>query len=434
MADGDQQVAMLGESHVSHAQCINENGEMITVEQTHVVDNGEVGEDILQQALDEATEGYDNTDVEYTTEENIAVVADSGGTLSDANGVTYSYVTAVPAESQTLATACQAQPGQSLIRISPGTQVAGVNQVVALQRPTDTNNVDTIAVTTQQQQLEQEPQVVQVVRQQPGVVHQVMAPAQGVQTSVIEGISTQGLPQIQQTHVQLSQTDSGTPGSITVLTNTGAGGEPLGSSGNPIRIIQQGNKYTSVQQLTPEQVAQIMQVVQQQQLAQTTTQGGGSSVLFNPQTQTRIVYRVIYPSELHSKTTGTPGTIVTGTSSKIVGPKTITVPKQMLTLGTQRRPYRKRIKEEDDKVDGPELTREEKETKKKHRPRTRSGRVSRPPKHMVQDYKHIHHLDWEEDQDDSDGGYSDYKVSDEESSKRDSSRESALLDNSMYIF
>jgi hypothetical protein len=35
---------------------------------------------------------------------------------------------------------------------------------------------------------------------------------------------------------------------------------PLGSSKNPIRIIQQGNKYTSMQQLTSEQLSQIMQV------------------------------------------------------------------------------------------------------------------------------------------------------------------------------
>ena len=39
----------------------------------------------------------------------------------------------------------------------------------------------------------------------------------------------------------------------------------------------------------------------------------------------------------------------------------------------------------------------------------------RPPKHMVSDYKHIHPLDWKEDYDDDDGGYSDYKAeSDEE--------------------
>jgi len=35
---------------------------------------------------------------------------------------------------------------------------------------------------------------------------------------------------------------------------------PLGSSQNPIRIIQQGNKYTSLQKLSQEQLGQIMQV------------------------------------------------------------------------------------------------------------------------------------------------------------------------------
>jgi len=35
---------------------------------------------------------------------------------------------------------------------------------------------------------------------------------------------------------------------------------PLGSSQNPIRIIQQGNKYTSMQELSQEQLSQIMQV------------------------------------------------------------------------------------------------------------------------------------------------------------------------------
>jgi hypothetical protein len=43
------------------------------------------------------------------------------------------------------------------------------------------------------------------------------------------------------------------------------------------------------------------------------------------------------------------------------------------------------MREEEEKVDGPELTREEKEARKKHRPRTRSGRVSKPPKHMMKD-------------------------------------------------
>ena len=50
-------------------------------------------------------------------------------------------------------------------------------------------------------------------------------------------------------------------------------------------------------------------------------------------------------------------------------------------------------------------------------PRTRSGRVSKPPRHMVKDYKRLHHLDFAQpDLDDSDGGYSDYQISDAEDS------------------
>ncbi|XP_013404601.1 zinc finger protein 839 [Lingula anatina] len=183
---------------------------------------------------------------------------------------------------------------------------------------------------------------------------------------------------------------------------------PLGTSDNPIRIVQQGNQYTSLQQLSAEQVAQIMQVLQNQHVAKKTQESSsGSSVLFNPQTNTRIVYRVIQPSELHKNGSG-----LISTPSQLT--RTISQQTPGSVTGTKRQ-YRKRHKgEDDDKTDGPELSKEEKEERKKHRPRTRSGRVSKPPKHMVQDYKHIHPVDWDEDMDDSDGGYSDFKYSEEE--------------------
>ncbi|OWF43836.1 uncharacterized protein LOC110459172 [Mizuhopecten yessoensis] len=190
-----------------------------------------------------------------------------------------------------------------------------------------------------------------------------------------------------------------------------ASGAPLGSSQNPIRIIQQGNQYTPVQHLTTEQLQQIMQVVQEQQVAKSTAQEG-SSILYNPQTNTRIVYRVIYPSELHKS--GGSGTPITLQSQ---GQQTVVLSQ------SSRRPYKKRKLEEDpDKQqDGPDLSKEEKELRKKHRPRTRSGRISKPPKHMVKDYKHIHVLDWDEDYDDSDGGYSDFKYSEDEREEREGS-------------
>ena len=129
------------------------------------------------------------------------------------------------------------------------------------------------------------------------------------------------------------------------------------------------------------------------------TQESGGSVLFNPNTNTRIVYRVIYPSELHKGQQTVIHVTPRGTSAT-----TTSIPVQQTHL--PKRQYRKRGKDdEEDKMDGPEMSKEEKEERKKHRPRTRSGRVSKPPKHMVKDYKHIHVLDWDEDYDDSDGGY-----------------------------
>lgn len=186
---------------------------------------------------------------------------------------------------------------------------------------------------------------------------------------------------------------------------------PLGSSENPIQIIQQGNTYHSTQILSPEQLQQIAHVLQQQQVNRA-IQNGGSAVVFNPQTNTRIIYRVIYPSELGSKSSSSsPSTTTRASSGRGRGTYS--------TRGRGRprgRGLARRVVEEDDpRSDGPELSREEKEEKKKHRPRTRSGRISKPPSYMVKDYKRIHHLDFDDEPyDDSDGGYSDYQVSDDE--------------------
>ncbi|GFR67897.1 zinc finger protein 839-like [Elysia marginata] len=226
---------------------------------------------------------------------------------------------------------------------------------------------------------------------------------------------------------------------------TSVSAPPLGSSQNPIRIIQQGNRYTPMQQLSTEQLQQIMQVVQQQHVNKNTQDTGGA-IIFNPQTNTRIMYRVIYPSELHKSQA--PGG---HTTYQLVRPATATQ-EQQTGIPHQKRPYRRRKdmaatpvstsvgaggeQEEKDKLggDGPELSKEEKEERKKHRPRTRSGRVSKPPKHMVQDYKHIHVLDWDEDYDDSDGGYSDFKHSDEEGKVKQEGTEDEQLPKSPDLF
>ena len=281
-----------------------------------------------------------------------------------------------------------------------------------------------------------------------------MTMTQEVLQSVIQQVQAQQLAQ--QQAVEAAKKDGSATSDIINQSNTvsftlvspsqtSASAPPLGSSQNPIRIIQQGNRYTPVQQLSTDQLQQIMQVVQQQHVTKTTqdtssTGGTGTGAcLFNPQTNTRIMYRVIYPSELHSAQTQNAGQL----PYQVVQRPTATQEQQTgVGVPHQKRPYRKRkdvqggavnasMGEEDDKanLDTSELSKEEKEEKKKHRPRTRSGRVSKPPKHMVKDYKHIHVLDWDEDYDDSDGGYSDFKASDEEGKRiKEEEQSSGSLD------
>ncbi|GIX88407.1 hypothetical protein CEXT_643621 [Caerostris extrusa] len=159
---------------------------------------------------------------------------------------------------------------------------------------------------------------------------------------------------------------------------------PLGSVENPIQITHKGDSYE-------------------------TTQNGGKSVLYDPSTKTRIVCRVVHPSE------------VQGNNPRIESIAKPNANRKSSNSSQSKRRHRK-LTDDDDKGNS-HLSKEEREEKKKQRPRTRSGRISKPPSYMVKDYKRIHHLDFDEDVYDSDGGYSDYHVSDEDAPKNDSKDE-----------
>ena len=81
--------------------------------------------------------------------------------------------------------------------------------------------------------------------------------ADGVTLGIEDAMTDEVSQQISMVDGEGDQNQSRT---VTVVT-TDANGEPLGTSANPIRIVQQGNQYTSMQQLSPEQLAQIMQVM-----------------------------------------------------------------------------------------------------------------------------------------------------------------------------
>lgn len=386
-------------------------GNVIDMNGTHVLDNGTIittqdmdgtvvtevtDEDLIQQALDEATGTFVQAGVEYTT-----------GTDPEARVEEDLIASVVPSETFVTEEEMNGERGQLVTDDGSNTAFDGTTN--------DSIN-DQLVVTAFSENVAESGE--NYSNSEYAVVKNDSDYSQEMETDNMTNNSTV-VPSSVQNNVLKLDTSSGRI-SVTLMPSNHASGAPLGSSQNPIRIIQQGNQYTPMQNLSAEQLQQIMQVVQQQQVAKSST-AEGSSILFNPQTNTRIVYRVIYPSELHKNS---PSSII-----KTVGGKKQSQGQQTQTLVFSkdglRRQYKKRMKEDEeddeDRFEAPDLSREEKEERKKHRPRTRSGRISKPPKHMVKDYKHLHVLDFEEEEaaDDSDGGYSDYKYSEDEEDEND---------------
>ncbi|XP_064490038.1 uncharacterized protein LOC135401516 isoform X2 [Ornithodoros turicata] len=366
----------------------------VSVQEVQVNESGEIAAaDILQQAFQEASEEYEQVAVAYATvEDGVTVLhgtipegvlqqVSSGQTIQQVtltdvvNGTTiadgHEVVEQIPPPEQ------QEEPAQN--NDAEGALVESLTEFVA-----DNVTGQSILIPRGAQVVSEAP-----IEEEPQEEQQATPPEEESQTSASVRIQPVSTSSFQHISLPPKQTTA-----------------PLGSSENPIQIIQQGNTYHSTQVLSSEQLQQIAHVLQQQQVNRA-IQNGGSAVVFNPQTNTRIIYRVIYPSEIGGKgstpSPKTPGRGRGGYSGRSRG-------------RPRGRGWSRRVVEDDEhRSEGPELTREEKEEKKKHRPRTRSGRISKPPSYMVKDYKRIHHLDFDDEPyDDSDGGYSDYQVSDED--------------------
>ncbi|XP_003424758.1 uncharacterized protein LOC100679300 isoform X2 [Nasonia vitripennis] len=171
------------------------------------------------------------------------------------------------------------------------------------------------------------------------------------------------------------------PTSIPAKQESTDANKPLGSSENPIQIVQQGTTFHSMQHLTQAQLKQIAQVLHQRSQDST-----------NP--NEKVVYRLVFPDEADLKMKS-PTSLLKNRNGKRGRPKKSAIKPPTAPA--------KPVPEEE-----PE---DSKDDRKKVVARTRSGRLSRPPRHMVRDYKHLHHLDFmQPDLDDSDGGYSDYNT------------------------
>lgn len=176
----------------------------------------------------------------------------------------------------------------------------------------------------------------------------------------------------------------------------------LGTSKNPIPIVthSKGKTFIIDESVPASQISQIIQKFNKEQnFDQFNNEESSNS-------KEKVVYQIVYPTDLDLIGRRAPA-VVQKRPAKRGRPKKSAVKPQV-----QAPP--KPVSEED---------RELKNERKKVVARTRSGRLSRPPKHMVRDYKHLHPVDFTQpDLDDSDGGYSDYNTNgevleDEETSK-----------------
>ncbi|XP_015438466.1 PREDICTED: uncharacterized protein LOC107193517 isoform X2 [Dufourea novaeangliae] len=199
------------------------------------------------------------------------------------------------------------------------------------------------------------------------------------------------------TNLKVNKKGKGTPvKSTTVINDSTDSTKPLGSSENPIQIVQQGQTFHSMQRLTPTQLKQIAHALQQR--SQETTASNE-----------RVVYRVVFPEELDLGIRS-PGNLLKSRGGKRGRPKKNAIRPSLLP------PKPPQIPDEEQE--------ELKDERKKVVARTRSGRLSRPPRHMVRDYKHLHHLDFlQPDLDDSDGGYSDYNTNNDKLEEEESPKE-----------
>lgn len=232
------------------------------------------------------------------------------------------------------------------------------------------------------------------------------------------------------TQPNLSSASSSKPSNSRVSSSNSA--KPLGSSENPIQLVQQGQTFHSMQALSQAQLRQIATVLQQKHLNSNSTET--KNVLFDEQTKTRIVYRVVYPEDVDLQQPSSPIERSGGVGSQ-------SAKSSSRTKGSRGRPVRKRrtkqpgtdknttksergnapldstlspaadiVKESDLKDESTPVEEAPKVDKKTASgSRTRSGRVIRPPKRMMKDFKRLHYTDFKErDGNDSDGGYSDY--------------------------
>lgn len=157
---------------------------------------------------------------------------------------------------------------------------------------------------------------------------------------------------------------------------------PVGSNKNPIRIIQQGNQYITTQDVSDDYLQQIIQVLNNQALL--STSGSRPSAIYNRLTNRRIIFRVTRAKRRHDESLSSIQT--TPSTERIRGTPSL---RGMKRHGVGRPPGRKRKRRGSDEEDPdfePEMPEEEVLPFPLIRRTSASGRVSKPPKHLVSNF------------------------------------------------
>ncbi|KAG7173145.1 uncharacterized protein LOC121861039 [Homarus americanus] len=212
-----------------------------------------------------------------------------------------------------------------------------------------------------------------------------------------------------------SQSNSNPPSLITIVYCSSGGDEtpltvhlpgvdntkPLGSSENPIQLVQQGNTFQALQPVKERQLEQITTLLQQSRITAPPTVHHDE--IYDPKTNMKIVYKVVFPEG-----------ILHGEDDDDESKDDILWDARLGLLeekrkGRKSKDWRKIKLHEEEEIDVEIM--DENEERKKPIARTRSGRISRPPRHMVRDFKHLHPINFNDDDKDKDTpsiGYSDY--------------------------
>ncbi|XP_069935662.1 uncharacterized protein [Cherax quadricarinatus] len=184
--------------------------------------------------------------------------------------------------------------------------------------------------------------------------------------------------------------------------------KPLGSSENPIQLVQQGNTFQALQPVQERQLEQITTLLQQRRITAPPTTHHDHHEIYDPKTNMKIVYKVVFPEDImevddddEDDEESKDGNLTWEGRLGLLNDK---------KKGRKSKEWKKvKLNEEEEEVDIEML--DETEERNKQINRTRSGRISRPPRHMMKDFKHLHPINFKNDNKDKDSpgvGYSDY--------------------------